>query len=135
MKKTALTFVALAFGMGVAFAQTTPQTEDKPAVNTEESLTIDKMSNKVEEAARRAIKVEELPAAIQETLKSDDFKDFKVVAVAEVQAQAAAPEAAAKQYEVALAQNDATEASIIVLFDEKGQVVSASEPATEKIEE
>lgn len=135
MKKTALTFVALAFGMGVAFAQTTPQTEDQPTVNTEESITTDKMSNNLEEAGRRAIQVEELPAAIQEALKSDDFKDFKVVAVAEVQAQADAPEAAAKQYEVALAQNEATEPSVLVLFDEKGQVVSASEPSTEKIEE
>lgn len=133
MKKTALTFVALAFGMGVAFAQTTPQTEDKPAVNTEESITTDKMSDKPAEAGLRAIEVEELPAAVQESLKSDEFKDYTVVAVAEVQGQEGA--AAGKFYQAALAQNEATEASLIVLFDEKGKAVAQKETAAPKQEE
>ena len=132
MKKTFLTFVALAFGMGVAFAQTAPQTEEKPAVNTEESITTDKMSDKPAEAGLREMKVEELPAAVQASLKGDQFKDFKVIAVAEVQGQDAA---AGKFYQAALAQNDATEPSLIVLFNEKGKAVAQKETAAPKQEE
>ena len=50
MKKTALTFVAVAFGMSVAFAQTTPQAEEKPTANEEQSITVDRLSNKPAES-------------------------------------------------------------------------------------
>ena len=134
MKKTALTFVALAFGTCVAFAQTTPQPEEKPAVNTEETVTTDKMSNTSEEVGLRAIKVEELPAAVQKSLQGADFKDMKVVAVAEVQGEQGA-QAAGKFFQVALAQAEGAEPSLIVLFDEKGKAVAQKETAAEKIEE
>ena len=132
MKKTALTFVAIAFGSCVAFAQTAPQTEDKPAVNTEETITTDKMSAKPEEAGLRTITIEELPASVQEALKGADFNTYKVLAVAEVQGQDAA---AGKFYQAALAQNDATEASLIVLFNEEGKAVGRKETAAPKQEE
>jgi hypothetical protein len=134
MKKTVLTFVAVAFGMSVAIAQTTPETDQQQ--NTEQSISVDKMSNTSEEAGRRTIKVEELPQAVQTNLKSDEFKDFTVVSVTEVQPEAGAT--AAVQYEVALAEGaDAGVAapSVLVLFDEKGKVVSQKDPSALKGEE
>ncbi|WP_224998816.1 hypothetical protein [Cesiribacter sp. SM1] len=135
MKKTVLTFVAVAFGMSVAVAQTTPQTDQQQ--NTEQSISVDKMSDKPEEAGRRTIKVEELPQAVQANLKSDEFKAYKVVSVTEVKPEAGAATAAV-QYEVALADGaDAAAAapSVLVLFDEKGKVVSQKNPSTLKGEE
>ena len=88
MKKTFLTFVAVAFASCVAFAQTTPVQEDQQKTNnTEETVTMDRMSDKPEEvmAGRRTIKVEELPAAVQSSLKEGEFKKWKVVSVSEVQ--------------------------------------------------
>ena len=134
MKKTALTLVAFAFGSCVAFAQTAPQTEDKPAVNTEETVTTDKMSDRPAEAGLRAMKLEELPATIQKSLKGADFKDLKIVAIAEVQGQEGA-QAAGKFYQVALAKNEADQPSLIVLFDEKGKAVAQKDMAAEKQEE
>jgi hypothetical protein len=86
MKKIILTFVAVAFGSCVAFAQTTPVEEDQ-TTNTEQSITVDKMSDTPAdaEAGRRIIKVEELPEAVQRSLKSGEFKAWKVVAVTELQ--------------------------------------------------
>lgn len=130
MKKSALTLVAFAFGIGVSFAQTAPQTEDKPAVNTEETVTTDNMSNTEAATSLKSIQIEELPAAVQETLKGDQFKDYQVVSVAEVQGQEDA--AAGKFYQAALAQNGATEPSLIVLFDEKGKAIAQEEATTEK---
>lgn len=136
MKKTALTLVALAFGSCVAFAQTTPQTEE-PAVNTEnteEPVATDKMSDTPAEVENglRPMEVEELPAAVQESLKGEEFNTYTVVAVAEVVGQEGAK---AKYYQAALAQNEATEPSLIVLFDEKGKAVAQKETAPEKQEE
>ena len=132
MKKTFLTFVAVAFGMGVAFAQTTPQVEKQDAAKTE--LTIDRMSNKTEEASRRAMKVEELPTAVQTNLKGDEFKTFKVVSITEVKPQAGA-QPAVVQYEIAFVDNAApaaTEPTLVVLFDEKGKVTSRQEGTAEE---
>ncbi|WP_224999552.1 hypothetical protein [Cesiribacter sp. SM1] len=87
MKKTVLTFVAVAFGSCVAFAQTTPVEGDQTTntEQTEQSITVDKMSDSPAEAGRRAIKVEELPEAVQRSLKSGEFKEWKVVTVTELQ--------------------------------------------------
>jgi hypothetical protein len=131
MKKTALTLVALAFGSCVAFAQTTPQTEE-PAVNTEESVATDKMSNTEAEAGLRAVEVDQLPAAVQESLGGEAFKTYKVVAAAEVQGQEGAQ--AGKFYQVALAEGEATEPSLIVLFNEEGEAVAQEEATPEKQE-
>ncbi|AHM62270.1 hypothetical protein D770_20105 [Flammeovirgaceae bacterium 311] len=133
MKKTFLTFVAVAFGMGVAFAQTTPQTEDKPAVNTEEAVTTDKMSNTEAESGLRTIEVEDLPEAVQASLKGDEFKDFTVLAVAEVQSQEGA-QSATKYYQAALAQGDATQPSLIVLFNEEGKAVAQKDTSADQQE-
>lgn len=133
MKKTALTLVALAFGSCVAFAQTTPQTED-PAVDTQEtveSVETDKMSDRPAEAGLKTIAVEELPAAVQESLKGDEFKDLTVVAVAEVQQQDAA---AGKFYQAALAPAEGQQPSLIVLFNEQGEAVAQKETEVEEQE-
>ena len=135
MKKTFLTFVAVAFGMGVTFAQTTPQVEEKDEAKTE--LTIDKMSNKPEEAAPRAMKVEELPAAVQANLKGEEFKAFKVISITEVKPEAGA-QPAVVQYEIAFvdkAAADATKPALVVLFDEKGKVTSRQDGAAKEDKE
>ena len=138
MKKTALTFVAVAFGTCVAFAQTTPQTEEQKD-KTEQTLTIDKMSNKPEEAGKRIIKVEELPAAVQANLKSGEFKDFKLTSVAEIQPEAESAQPAAVKYEVTFLDNApaaVADPKVIVLFDENGKVLSSRrEAANNKQEE
>lgn len=131
MKKTALTLVAMAFGSCVAFAQTEPQAEETLTTDTEQTLEVDKMSNTPDEAGRRAIKVEELPAAVQEQLQSEEFAALTVVTVTEVQPEAGAEDAAV-QYEVALqdsAAEAAAEPSLVVTFDEEGQLVSREESA------
>lgn len=89
MKKTALTFVAMAFGTCVAFAQTNPTQEDQ-TINTEETITTDQMSDAPEDemAGRRVLQVEELPEAVQASLQSSDFKDWEIVSVTEMQANA-----------------------------------------------
>lgn len=134
MKKTALTLVAVAFGSCVAFAQTTPQTDETVTTDTEQTLTIDRMSDTPAEAGRRDIKVEELPAAVQEQLASGEFASLQVVTVAEVQPQAD-DETGAVQYEVALQDNTAdaaAEPSLVVYFDEQGQLLSSNQPAVEE---
>ncbi len=90
MKKTALTFVAVAFGTCVAFAQTTPPQEDQTTNTEQTTITTDKMSDAPadEMAGRRVLQVEELPEAVQRSLQSGDFKDWKVVSVTELQANA-----------------------------------------------
>ncbi|AHM62748.1 hypothetical protein D770_22505 [Flammeovirgaceae bacterium 311] len=121
--------------MGVTFAQTTPETD--PQQNTEQSITVDPMSNRTEDAGRRSIQVEELPEAVQTNLQSDEFKNFSVVTVTEIQPVEGAA-VTAVQYEVALAEGAAVataEPTVIVLFDENGKVVSQGEPAEQKEEE
>lgn len=86
MKKTVLTFVAVAFGTCVAFAQTTPETD--PQQNTEQTVEMDRMSDTAaqKEAGRRPIAVEELPEAVQRSLQNGEFKAWKVVSAAELPA-------------------------------------------------
>lgn len=135
MKKTVLTFVAVAFGMGVAFAQTTPQTEEKkPAVNTEESITTDKMSNTPAQPGLREMEVTDLPEAVQESLKSDEFKAYTVLAVAEVESQPGTP-STTKYYQAALGESETAQPSLIVLFDDKGKAVAQKATEAEKQEE
>lgn len=91
MKKTVLTFVAVAFGTCVAFAQTTPETDQQQ--NTEqteqtEQVEIDRMSDTSvqDEVGRRPIAVEELPEAVQRSLQAGEFKDWTVISAAELPA-------------------------------------------------
>lgn len=87
MKKTVLTFAFVAFGMSVAIAQTTPAKEEQK-VESEQSITLDKMSAQPAEevAGGREIKEEELPLAVQRSIKEGEFKAWKIVAVRELQA-------------------------------------------------
>jgi hypothetical protein len=126
MKKTALTFVALAFGMGVSFAQTTPQQEEQEPVSTEQTLTIDRLSNTLEEAERRSIAVEDLPEAVQEQLVNGEFSNFTILSAAQLQPVADA-QVPGLLYEIAFADAEAEVAGqpgLLVYFDEEGNVVS-----------
>lgn len=134
MKKTVLTLVAVAFGMSVAFAQTSPQKEVEKD-KAEQSLTLDKMSDKPQEVARRSMKVEELPAAIQTNLKSDEFKNYKILTVTELQSVADAQRPVV-QYEIALLEPTAEIVdvpSLVVLFDERGKLLTRTEAAPKNL--
>ncbi|EMR01254.1 hypothetical protein [Cesiribacter andamanensis] len=149
MKKTVLTFAALAFGMGVAFAQTTPQQEQEP-VSTEQTITYDRLSNTLEEAERRVIAVEDLPEAVQEQLVSGEFSNLTILAAAELQpvANTQSP-TSGLLYEIAFtAQGDAAAAEtaaadaqataqpgLLVYFDEEGKVVSRLHKTAEEDQE
>ena len=87
MKKTFLTFVALGFGVSVAFAQTTdpqevPQEENQP-IQTEQN---DAMVAQ-EEEGRKQIEMYELPVAVQDAFKNGQYKDYEVLAIYEVSAE------------------------------------------------
>lgn len=132
MKKTALTFVAVAFGTCVAFAQTTPQNE-KQETKAAQTLTLDKMSDKPQ-ANRKSLKLEELPAAVQANLKADEFKNFKILTVTEVQGgDATKPEMV--QYEIGMLESTAEVVdvpSLLVLFDDKGKLLASTKVPAQK---
>jgi hypothetical protein len=92
MKKLALTFVAVAFGSCVAFAQTNPTEEPQTDPQTEQGVTIDRMSDRPEAEedmlGRRIIQKEQLPAAILNKLNEDEFRDWKVAQVTVLDASA-----------------------------------------------
>ena len=132
MKKIALTFVALAFGSCVAFAQSTPQASVASTENTVHTLTLDKMSNRVEERAekadRRALSVYELPEMVLEQLKYSELAGHTVISVMEVQPLSG--DDVSLQYELLL-QDGPTQTSaeprLLVRFDEYGELVSRKE--------
>lgn len=132
MKKFALTFVAVAFGSCVAFAQTTPQADIASTENTVHTLTIDKMSNtaeeRVEKADRRALSVYELPEMVLEQLKYSELSGHTVLSVMEVQPLSG--DDVSLQYELLL-QDGSTQTTaeprLLVRFDEYGELVSQKE--------
>lgn len=135
MKKTLLTLVAMAFGSCVAYAQTTPQAEE-PAVSTEQSIETDNMSNNSAEAGSLTLTVEELPEPIQEALKREEFTNYTVLTVKEIQPKADV-QPAVVQYEVALQDNAAqatAEPSLVILFDDQGRMASRSDASSNKEE-
>lgn len=124
MKKTVLTLVALAFGMGVSFAQTNPQTEE-PATETEQSVEKENMSNEQPAApGLKTITLDQLPLEVQDALNSEEFAEFSVVAVAEVPKQEGST---MQYYQAALAPEEGAKPSLIVLFNDKGKAVARKE--------
>jgi hypothetical protein len=124
MKKTALTLVALAFGMGVSFAQTNPQTEE-PATETEQSVEKENLSNEQPAApGLKTITIGELPLQVQDALNNEEFGEYTVVAVAEVPKQEGAT---TQYYQAALAPEEGAKPTLIVLFNDKGKAVARKE--------
>jgi hypothetical protein len=85
MKKTFLTFVAFGFGLSVAFAQTTiPQEETQGETPVEQN----DATMAQEEDGRKQIEMHELPVAVQDAFKNGQYKDYEVLAIYEVSAEA-----------------------------------------------
>jgi hypothetical protein len=85
MKKTFLTFVAFGFGLSVAFAQTTvPQEEAQQGTPMEQN----DATMAQEEEGRKQIEMHELPVAVQDAFKNGQYKEYEVLAIYEVSAEA-----------------------------------------------
>ncbi len=84
MKKTFLTFVALGFGLSVAFAQeTTPVEEGQEGIQVEQN----DATMAQEQDGRKQIEMYELPVAVQDAFKNGQYKDYEVLAIYEVSAE------------------------------------------------
>lgn len=130
MKKLSLIFIAVAFGSGVSFAQTTSKT---PATPSEEksvhSLTFDRMSNSIDEEEasvnRQALSIYELPEVVQEQLMYSELGGHTIVSITEIQPPFG--HNATLQYELVLKDSTAkakNEPNLIVRYDEYGELLS-----------
>lgn len=125
MKKLALTFVAAAFGMGVAFAQTSTQKDLAATENTVYTLTYDRMVDKLEDGERRTISVYALPETVMEQIKYSKLAAHTIVSITEVQAPAGDD---GLQYELVLQEGDAGAApGLVVRYDQWGELLSEQE--------
>ena len=132
MKKIALTFVAIAFGTCVGFAQSTPQTDINSTENTVHALVVDRMSNKsqTQAAERRAISEHDLPETVVEQLQYSELAGHIILSVTEVHPEFGNNEPV--EYELVLQDRPAqsttnislTEPNLLVRFDEYGEKLS-----------
>jgi hypothetical protein len=105
MKKTLMTFVAVGFGVSVAFAQTAPAETNQQDIQTqtEQTATINQ-----DEQDRRKVELSELPQEAQDAFKNGQYSDLQVLAVYEIKPESAEE---ATVYEFELAQAQAEEAT------------------------
>ena len=133
MKKIALTFVAVAFGTCVSFAQSGPQTDINSTENTVHAVVMDNMSNKPQAAERRAISEHDLPETVVEQLQYSELAGHIILSVTEVHPQFGNNEPV--EYELVLQDRPAqstsnislTEPNLLVRFDEYGEKLSQEE--------
>ena len=150
MKKTFLTLVAVGFGVSVSFAQVTPVQETEVNEKVEQAETLKQRE------ARVQIEMVELPVAVQDAFKNGQYKDREVLAIYEVPASArenVAVEGVLYEFELAPAKNaetsenasveggmegiekeqvSALQPELIVIYDQKGQVVEETQPEVEE---
>lgn len=75
-----MTFVAVGFGVSVAFAQTTPTQEDQSTIQTEQSTEI---QDAQQDQDRRLVEMSELPLSVQESFTNGDYSEWQVLAIYE----------------------------------------------------
>lgn len=132
MKKTFLTFVAVGFGVSVAFAQTAEPADVQQQEPQEQVQSAETMVQA--EESRREVEMTTLPAAVQEGFQNGQYSDMEVLAIYEVTAEDGT-EATIYQFELAEA-SESTEmegvetenvsnrqADLLLHIDENGQVV------------
>ncbi|AHM60282.1 hypothetical protein D770_10125 [Flammeovirgaceae bacterium 311] len=136
MRKLALTFVAIALGTCVGFAQTNSPQDLADTDNTVHTLTFDRMVDKLEDGERRTISVYALPETVMEQIKYSKLAAHTIVSITEVQSQSGDD---GLQYELVLQEGDATaEPGLVVRYDQYGELLSEQEqeaPATSTIVE
>lgn len=79
-----MTFVAVGFGVSVAFAQTTPTQEDQSTIQTEQTTEIQETQQD-----RRLVEMSALPLAVQESFTSGDYSEWQVLAIYETSSESA----------------------------------------------
>ncbi|WP_224994457.1 hypothetical protein [Cesiribacter sp. SM1] len=123
MKKIALTLVAVAFGMGVGFAQTTPQKDLASTENTVHTLTFDNMVDRLEDGERRTISVYNLPETVMEQIKYSKLAAHTIISITEVASQS---DKNSLQYELVLQESEngaADEPNLVVRYDAYGELL------------
>lgn len=151
MKKIALTFVAVAFGSAVAFAQSTGQPAIETTENSVNTLTIDRMSNRLEESpvaeeeetGRRTISEFDLPELVVAQLKYSKFAGHNIMSVTEVQPRSGDDNT--PQYELILQDDRLMQSTaklskpgLLIRLDQFGEIVYQKQvpaPATANKEE
>lgn len=87
MKKTFLTFLAVGFGVSVAFAQSVePAATEQP--ETMEQAVPAEGTTQAAEQGRTETELSATPAAVQEAFQNGEYSDMEVLAVYEVTAAA-----------------------------------------------
>lgn len=123
MKKFALTFVALVFGSGLAFAQSTPENNTATTENTVHPLTLDKLSNQpAEEEDRRTISEWALPETVVEQIKYSELSGHTILRAMEVEVESEGNTSI--QYELLLQDNisqEGAEPVLLVRYDKWGE--------------
>lgn len=87
MKKTLMTFLAVGFGVSVAFAQTTGEgthqdTEYNQQQTTQQSDNV--YGQDQEEEGKRRIEMYELPVAVQDAFQNGQYSNYEVLAIYEM---------------------------------------------------
>ena len=136
MKKTFLTFLAVGFGVSVAFAQTEISV-DEPQADAQLEQMEPSVHMYQDHESRTKVEMAALPAATQEAFQNGQYSDMEVLAIYEVPAESGTE---ATVYEFELVQKtDGAEATemegveiekvndrqpdLILVIDENGQVV------------
>lgn len=85
MKKTLMTFLAVGFGVSVAFAQTTGEgtQQEDTELNQQQTEQSDNLYGQ-EEEGKRQIEMYELPVAVQDAFKNGQYSDWEVLAIYEM---------------------------------------------------
>lgn len=140
-----MTFVAVGFGVSVAFAQTTPTQEDQTTIQTEQTTEI-----QAAEQDRRLVELTELPLAVQEAFTTGDYSEWQVLAIYETSSETA--EGPVYEFELAQATEAAVEGEseelagiekervsdrqpeLILAIDENGEVLEEKNPDENELE-
>lgn len=89
MKKTLMTFVAVGFGVSVAFAQVTgtPQEgeqQDTDLQNTEYNQQDQQNQYAQDEEGKRRVEMSELPMEVQQAFRDSEYNNWEVLAIYEM---------------------------------------------------
>lgn len=83
MKKTLMTFLAVGFGVSVAFAQTTGEGTQQDTEYNQQQTQQSEVYGQDEEGKRR-VEMYELPVAVQDAFKNGQYSDWEVLAIYEM---------------------------------------------------
>lgn len=86
MKKTLMTFVAVGFGVSVAFAQVTGTEQDAPTQDTEynqQDQQTDQVYGQAEEGKKK-VEMHELPVGVQDAFRNSQYNEMEVLAIYEM---------------------------------------------------